>query len=454
MNYKHAGLMAAFCCALANIPALAAVTAEEAALLKSTLTPFGAEKAGNKDGSIPPWDGGYTKSIPGYKPGGTRSDSPFSSEKPLFSINSKNVAQYADKLTEGQLALFKKYADYRIDVYPTHRTASAPQWVYDNTFKNATHAKTTSNDGYSIENAIGGIPFPIPKTGAEAMWNHQLMWQGEAWKWDFATYVTSADGKRFLTTDAVSNTNAPYYFKGNSTPNNKGDFLQIRFWTNGPAQKAGEQTVARYPLDQAGVGTQFWQYLVGQRRVRKLPNASYDTPNFVASGAQNFDEVFVWLGPMDRYDWKLLGKKELFIPYNNNGFLGPKTDAVLGKHFMNPDHVRWELHRVWVVEANLVAGKRHVVPKRRFYLDEDTWLSSLAEGWDAKGQLWRSFFYLNALAPDLPGVVPTTYGQYDLLTGEWYTGVIFNDKPAQIEFMKPWPASHFTPDAMAGEGIR
>ena len=97
---------------------------------------------------------------------------------------------HVDKLSDGQQAMLKKYPSYKIDVYPTRRTAAAPQWVYDNTFKNATRAKTTSN-GDSLEGAHGGIPFPIAKTGKEAMWNHLLRWGGEAALYEPSTWIVS-----------------------------------------------------------------------------------------------------------------------------------------------------------------------------------------------------------------------------------------------------------------------
>lgn len=159
------------------LPVYAGVTADEAAKLKSTLTPFGAEKAGNKDGSIPAWTGGLTKVPAGYEPGSARPD-PFPDEKPVVQISAKNLEQYKDKLSEGTQTMLRQHPSYRLDVYPTHRTAAAPQWVYDNTFQNATRAKTTAG-GNSVENAYGGIPFPIPKSGAEVMWNHLLRWRGE-----------------------------------------------------------------------------------------------------------------------------------------------------------------------------------------------------------------------------------------------------------------------------------
>lgn len=447
---KKLTVLALVAFAVASGAATAAVTSDEAIELKGPLTPLGGEKAGNSDGSIPAWDGGTKQ---GGKTGGKRSD-PFAGEKPLYSVTAQNLAQYADKLTEGQQAMFKKYPNYRIDVYKSYRTASAPQWVYDNTFKNATRAKSTRS-GYAVEGAFGGVPFPIPKTGAEAMWNHLLTWTGESIDANFNTYITTADGKQVMTSDSSLQSQYPYYFKDGSPEKFKGTFYQLRLVTNGPPQKAGEAILLFDPMDQIGAGRQTWQYLTGQRRVRKLPNAAYDTPSFVTSGVSNFDEIYLFSGPMDRYEWKLVGKKAMIVPYNTNKIYAPtKNQAILSERFLNPDHVRWELHRVWVVEAKLVADKRHVMPKRTFYLDEDTWLALLADGWDAKGQLWKTFWCLNVVAPELPGVVPGMFGHYNLQTGDWIANNVMNEKADQIKFVAPLPDNHFSPDALAGEGVR
>ncbi|MCF4982501.1 DUF1329 domain-containing protein, partial [Pseudomonas gessardii] len=202
-------------------------------------------------------------------------------------------------------------------------------------------------------------------------------------------------------------------------------------------------------------GRPTWQYLTGQRRTRKLPNAAYDTPSFVTSGQMNYDEVYIFEGPMNRYSWKLIGKQELYVPYNNNKNLQPTKDSdVLGANFLNPDYVRWELHRVWVVEAELIPGNRHVMPKRKFYLDEDTWQAVLADNWDAKGKLWKTAYMLNIVAPELPGVVNSSFGVYDLQTGNWFANNVFNSYEDQITFHKPWPDSFFSPDSLASEGVR
>lgn len=107
-------------------------------------------------------------------------------------------------------------------------------------------------------------------------------------------------------------------------------------------------------------------YLTGQRRVRKLPNSCCDTPHPTSAGIITFDEMETFATRLERFDWKLVGKKEMYIPYNSNRTLVPTEDSdVLGPKHLNPDTVRWELHRVWVVEAELQPGQRHTSPKSR-----------------------------------------------------------------------------------------
>lgn len=428
----------------------AAVGADEAARLKGPLTPVGAERAGNKEGTIPAWTGGYTKVDPGYKPGGPRPD-PFAGEKPLYSVTAANMSRYNGILSEGMKALLTKYPKFRLDVYPTHRTAAFPDWVVANTARNAVSARTTEN-GYSVTGARAGIPFPIPKDGYEAIWNHLLAWRGESIRERIRTYVVTG-GTPVLASESIQDMQFPYYDRS-ASGGDGGDFLWLRVVNTEPAFKAGEAIVGRDPLDMHNKGRQAWQYLTGQRRVRKAPSVAYDTPDFVTSGVGNFDEVFVFWGQLDRYEWKLVGKQEMLIPYNTNGFTLAKIKDVLGPDFINPDHVRWELHRVWVVEATLAPGKRHVVPKRRLYLDEDTWLATLVDQWDAQGQLWKLVFGFNQLAPDLPGIVSRPFGQYNLLTGAYLVNDMLNEMDPQYKPVPVQPDSHFSPAALAGEGVR
>lgn len=449
---KQKALVAALACAAAfNQAALAAVTAEEAAQLGKTLTPLGAERAGNKEGTIPEWDGGMTKAIPGTVKGKFPPD-PFASDKPVLSISAKNMDAYADKLSEGTKAMMKKHAGYRIDVYPTRRTASAPQWVYKNTASNATRAKS-AHGGLSVEGAHGGVPFPIPKTGNEIMWNHLLRWEGETYRMSPQAIVVSANGKRVLASRNDVVVKRPYYDREGSPEKTK-EFWLFRLTSKAPAFKAGESILLRNQLDMSEEGPQSWQYIVGQRRVRRAPSIGYDTPDFVASGANFFDEAYVFMGRQDRFDFKLIGKKEMYIPYNTNAFHHASIDEAFSENYLNPEKVRWELHRVWVVEAQVKEGKRHAVAKRRYYVDEDTWNAVLVDGWDAKGQLWKAQFSLPVVVPELPGVYQGPYGLYDLLSGQWVMNNARNEITPQYELMPSMPDSYFTPDEMAGQSLR
>ena len=430
--------------------ASAGVSAEQAQQLKTTLTPLGAEKAGNADGSIPAWTGGYTTPIPGFVNGGRRGD-PFADEKPLFSITPQNMDKYSDKLSDGVKALLQKYPEtFRLDIYPTHRTAAAPQWVYDNTFANATRA---TMNGDVAEGCYGGIPFPIPQSGAEVMWNHLLHWRGADWLFDMQSFMLTANGKRVMTVDAVGDQQMPYYFKDEDPAKWNGEYWLIRLINSGPPIRAGEGIVGREHVD--ADRTQAWVYLTGQRRVRKLPNACCDTPTPASAGICGFDDLEVWNGRVNRFDWKIIGKKEMYIPYNGNRIMQPTSvDEVLGAHHIKPEYFRWELHRVWVVEANLREGNRHQAPKGIYYIDEDTWQGVLGDRWDASGRLWKTVWTLPTVMPDLPAVSDTAFGFFDLISGSAYVSNLYNEKSRHYVIKPRYSDRTFTGDALAGRGIR
>jgi len=452
MNRLHTLASLVLSLSLGTSTAFAAVSADEAQQLKTTLTPFGSERAGNKDGSIPAWTGGLT-SAPGYVKGSRRPD-PFAHEKPLYSVTQKNLAEHEAKLSEGLKAMLKRYPDeFRIDVYPTHRTSAAPQWVYDNTLRNATKAKLVKGSaGDYPEGAYGGIPFPIPKSGLEAMWNHELRWRAPSWQQSNKGFLITPEGRHILSSEATVTVQNPYYFQGGEAKYT-GEYWLASGNTSAPAIRAGEGLVLRYNVD--ANKTQGWLYLAGQRRVRKLPNNCCDTPAPFTAGITTFDEISVWGGRMDRFDWKIVGKQEMLIPYNSNRTaLVPSAEEVLGKRFIKPEHVRWELHRVWVVEANLKPGQRHVSPRSRYYLDEDSWTVVLSDRWDAQNNLARMGYALLFAAPDLPGVWGGTWGVVDLTAGSAYVQDLYNDQPKQITLQDLVPDSVFTPDYFVGGSLR
>lgn len=457
-NIKFKQLAHAMMLMLGSVSAIAAVSPQDAEALKSTLTPMGAERAGNKDGSIPAWTGGYTTATPEQKAGNRRVD-PFAADKPLYSITAANMDQYAGKLSDGSKALLKKYKTFRIDVYPTRRTAVAPKWFYDNTFRNATKVKLMDG-GMGVDGSgAGGVPFPIPKNGDEVRWNSETRWRGESAISRQKIWTVTPAGQQVLASDINAHEQFPWNyepgsdlkFDASSTPSRY--YLQF---VNGPAFRAGEGLLGHFPVDYAKESVQAWTYLAGQRRVRRAPSVGFDTPDFVASGANFFDEVQAPSGSPERFDWKLIGKQEMLVPYNNNKLFSVKDADAMGTNHLKPENVRWELHRVWVVESTRKQGQRHAVAKRRYYIDEDSWSTVLLDGWDDQGALWRTTQSLGFAAPDVPAYVGGSCWDafYNLQTSQYVYHCGMGDSLPQYQVVKARPANFFAPDALAGQGVR
>lgn len=433
---------------------LAAVTPEVASQLGKALTPMGAETSGNADGSIPAWNGVYKIPQADYNAGGRRPD-PFANEKPLYTVNAANVDQYVDKLSVATQEMLKRYPQtYRLNVYPSHRTGGAPDWVYANTLKNATRSKLViGSGGPMVEGAYGGIPFPIPNAGEEVMWNSMLNWRGQSTQTKFRSYLITSAGKAVMTVEGTGSQQMPFYFEDGSLGNFGQEHTMVRVLNSGPPIRAGEGILGR--LNMNPENDKSFSYLTGQRRVRRLPNTCCDTPTPATAGISSFDELNVYSGRMDRFNWRIVGKKEMLVPYNTNRSFVPTKDSDLiqAKH-LNPDNVRWELHRVWVVEATLAPGKRHVAPKSTYYLDEDTWLPLLGERYDAHGVLWKSLWMLPLVMPDLPGVYSTTWGFNDLISDTWFISGVMNEQQSQFKIVPRYQDAHFSSSALAAEGVR
>jgi hypothetical protein len=416
----------------------AAVLPKDAEMLKSVLTPVGAERAGNADGSIPAWTG--REALPG------------ADEKPILVITAETWRRYESRLPEGQKALFAKYPDYRMEIYPTHRTAALPEQVYRDIFANATRAHA-GKDGIAagIEGAAGGVPFPIPQNGTEAVWNHLLAFWGPAREDRVRNYFMAADGTLTLTNQYREIVDFPYYAPG-ATPGSIGDFYyKRREISDGPPSLAGRGYLLWQPLDQAHAAVQAWQYLPREHRVRKSPLLSHDTPTPDGAGIESFDDYYVFSGSPDRYAFTLVGKTEMYVPYNNNRFYQRPVSALAGPKHLVPDALRYELHRVWVVDGVLASGQHHLVPHRRLYLDEDSWFAVYADGWDAEGRLWKFSHGTMPLMPDLPAVVLGSQVTYDLQAGGYFVGFTFNEEPAGFKPTAPHDASVFTPEALASQ---
>ncbi len=447
MMRKIATALAVIGATLANT-SLAAVSEEEAKQLGSTLTPFGAEKAGNKDGTIPEYTGGVTTPPAGHVKGNGTLVDPFASDKPLFTITAKNVDQYADKLSEASKAMFKKYPDYRMDVYPTRRSAAFPKNVLDNTVKNATRCKTIENGLALIPECRGGIPFPIAKTGEEMMWNHLVRYQGPHFDFRAKTYVVDSSGRMTMTDEFTAQQEWPYYLENTSTPE---VFYRVRSDKLMTRSVGVINTYYDY-LNPVATGRRAWTYSPGQRRVRVAPDFAYDTPTDSSGGVETFDDSTLFSGKLDRFDFKLVGKKEVILPYNNYQLQLNKAEDLLKPNFINPDKMRWELHRAWVVEATLKPGKRHIYSKRMFYWDED-WGGGMVDLFDATGKIWRGKYAMSTPSYDIPAPIMGSSFTYDLINGV-YAFLTHTADTGGRKVGQQRPSSYFTPDAMAGAGIR
>ena len=442
--------LAALIAAAGTLAAHAAVSPDEAKALGGNLTAVGAEKAGNKDGSIPAYSGGLTTPPAGYKSGDGIRPNPFAAEKPRFTIDAKNMAQHAGSLTEGTKALLQKFPTFRADVYPTHRSVAFPKFVTDNTVKNAVKAKTL-NEGRSIEGAHAGFPFPIPKTGNEAMWNHLVRFNGPAYEAKYRNLNVDANGRVALATEGNSTQEYPFWDNSRTSAET---YWRLKLQYTAPARRAGEALLLVDPLDIGTKDRRAWAYLPGQRRVKVAPDLSHDTPNPGTAGATTFDDTFIFNGSMERFDFKLVGKKEMLVPYNAYAAVyQAKQDDLFKPNHLNPDLVRWEMHRVWVVEATLKEGKRHVYSKRTFYLDEDSWAALASDEYDARGQLWRAGFAYMAPSYDLPAPYTDMFGHYDLVS-RVYSVTGFIAETGGMRQVKAAPEREWTADALAGSGIR
>ena len=435
--------------------AIAGVPPEEAARLGKDLTPIGAERAGNKDGTIPAWDGGLKQFPAGFKVGDAFRPDPFAADKPRLVITGKNADQYKDQLTAITYALLKRHPEYRVDVYPTRRPVALPAKINENTAKNAVGAKSVEG-GLAMDNVLPGIPFPIPKTGFEAMWNHLMRYSGVATFCKYDSFNVDAAGVATLSTTGLSYQEFPLFKTENLDRVMKGSdpFWFIKQDYVGPARRAGERLLVIDHVNPIAQPRKAWQYLPGQRRVKLAPDICCDTPAPGTAGASTYDDAFVFNGAMDRFDFKLVGKKEMLIPYNSyKGVYNKDKAKATNPKFMDPDIVRWELHRVWVVEATLKPGKRHIYQKRVFYLDEDSWVAHASDQYDARGQLYRGTYGYTAYAYEANVLNISLQATYDLVAGLYasqgncglYKG---------IEYRGPWPARDWTPDALAGSGIR
>jgi hypothetical protein len=458
------------------VPAWARVPPERAAevgLEGTRLTPMGAIRAGNDEGTIPPWEGGIAVPPPGYESGGWYVD-PYPDDKPLFTITARNYQQYQDKLMPGTIAMLQKYPEtFFVTVYPTRRSAALPLWHYEGSVWNARRTRFCdpplgpNREQRCLDTSTyrPGVPFPIPNDGGEAMYNHSLYFVGH-YTWTGYAFNAFADGTYAEQTRNERSLHVQYM-----TPEEKpkGTFFERR---GGAAWCFGQEELA--PPRNAGSingGCNYFEssdfdayvYIPGQRRVRKAPEIGfYDSPSTGSDGLRTSDSrgMFTTTGDEEWYTFAEPQRKEYFIPYNSYKLAAPgyeMKDIVRAGH-INSDLKRYELHRVWVLEGTLKPGFRHLSPRRFGYLDEDSWAGAAAEMYDANGELWRvSESYLLQYY-DVPLINYWAEDNSDLINGRHASSAGFFNVGAKRgtgppTFVKPDPA-YFTPAGLRKYGVR
>ena len=416
------------------------------------LTPLGAESAGNADGTIPPWTGGITSPPPGYKKGDHHPD-PYPQDKILFTISSVNVNDYKAKLSPGYVALMEKYPTFKMNVYPTRRSASAPQCIYDATIANGKTAQLTK-DGNAVTGATGGIPFPTPKIGQEAIWNHLLRYRGDAvlHTINHAVMTKSGDYTLLKTEDDWY---FHYYKTGRSARKPDDTIFCCMQSIKAPPSVAGVILLMEEPRDITKEQRSVWQYTPGQRRVTRLPDVSYDFLFSGIEGLRTIDQYDMFMGATDRYDWKLLGKRELYVPYNAYKLHSDslKYTDILKPGHINTGYARYELHRVWVVDATVKKGRKHLYPRRTFYLDEDSWQIVVEDVYDEKGRLWRVSEGHVINYYEAPCIATTLEVRYDLQSGRYIAEGLDNEDRMYDFSIKRTPGD-YTPSEMRRLGKR
>lgn len=446
MIAKHLPLLVLLVCCYAH----AGVSAEDAARLDGELTPMGAMRAGNADGTIPPWTGGLPRRDVDAKRG---YENPFADDQPLFTITADTVAEHAEHLTPAQQEMFRRHKTYRMPVYPTRRSAAYADGVYAAVKRNAVRAQLAGTD--SLSGAVTGPAFPIPRNGAEAIWNHRTKYIAPGLKGYYSVAVANRDGSFFLS--RVIRYASIKYNRIGIEPSDLEDniFLYYLTYVLAPPRLSGNIVLVHQTIDQDKQSNMAWSYSPGQRRVRRAPELGYDNPTLASDSLATQDQIDTFNGALDRYDWKLVGKREIYIPYNAYRLeaRGLKPEQIIRPNHIDPDLTRYELHRVWVVDATLRKGTRHVYKRRTFYLDEDSWHIAVVDCYDSRDQLWRiqESHLMNVY--DVPATQAAVEAGYDFFIGRYLVGALENNEE-MTDFRWQEDDHFFTPQSMRRHGTQ
>ena len=450
--------------ALTSSFATAAVTPEERAsigLEGTELTPSGAIRAGNAEGTIPEWKNEPIPTPAGYKPGDFLPD-PYADDEIRFTITPQNYQDHADKLSEGQKLMFQTYPDFYMNIYPTRRSGVFAPHIYDAALKNldrVTYMEVDKDMGmYGYTGARQAWAFPIPHTGEEVFLNQQsrprLVWYDAR-----ETTIAVASTGDYVVNKLKVNFHIKYSDPEISDDDPAGDpdtytILYAQVLT-APAKLAGQVVLALEPNTFVSNFRKAWAYSPGQRRVKRAPQIIHDNPLTAADGLGTTDNAYGFNGPNDRFTYKLLGKREMYVPYNPYKIASKEAtvDKVIKANGrINQVYTRYELHREWVIEATLKEGTNHAYGKRVFYLDEDTWDVTMVDLYDRRGGLWRYWEDHNMMYYNVGYQNRVAEISYDMNAHRMVALMI--DKSRGPDFTWRAPDSYFTAAAVRRRGIR
>ncbi len=411
------------------------------------LTPVGAVRAGNADGSIPPWRGGLTPDrAPSGFESGDRVVDPFADEEPAFVITRDNLDQYRDLLSAGHRALFERYPDYRMPVYPTHRTAAYPEAIYRATLANQRRARLEDPD--SLVGARLGFPFRKPDTGVEVLWNHRL---------------------RFRSNDIwVRSDEAVVRDDGIANVQRRVEEVLFGYGNLSPPAGVGENIIAYYLMSLEDNGRRegsvlvhetmnkrrgerrIWASVPGAMRLFRVPPIGYDNPRPSTDGLMFLDQIDMYNGAFDRYVWRLIGRKEMIVPYNGYRLQDPGLNyqSLLQPGYPDPGEMRYERHRVWVVEATERGGESHEFGTRIFYIDEDSWSILMVDNYDQAGNIWRFQEGHAVQYYDLQLTYTGPVFIFDLKDGRYFATRLTNEAPGVFYNTGRYQPGDFRPAAL------
>lgn len=436
--FKQLGIASLFSCSLiCSMPAQAAVSAEQADRLGKDLTPIGATKAGSEDGRVPEFTGGLPKKDI------KRGANPFSADKPLFTITSENYQQYADELTEGHKALFKTFPkSYKMNVYPTQRSASFPDYVYEATKKNATDVSLNDRQsGFCC--TASGFPFPITENGREMIFNHKMRYIAKGFKGHINAAVTGTDGD-YVVERSYFELAFHYNHPKTTVENLENQRLWLLSKVVEPTHKAGDSYLIHVPIDRIAEKANVWIFNPGLGRIRRIGKVGYDNPEH--DGLVVHDQLDMFNGPVDRYTVKLIGKKEMIMPYNAYSMYSPehKYKDIITKGHINQDIPRYEVHRMWVLEMNVKEGQNHQYKKRVMYIDEDSWLILAQDIYDERDDFWRFAEAFPINYTKVPVFMNPVQVHYDIQSRRYVILNIANEEKKEVEYDWHAPKKYFT----------